>query len=64
MFVERTNVLIYFSTETKRDILNKMSKLLRPDGYLALGSTETTLNINETLKRKVIGKTVFYQIGQ
>jgi chemotaxis protein methyltransferase CheR len=31
------NVLIYFDVETKRQILGKAKKLLRPDGYLFLG---------------------------
>ena len=35
------NVLIYFSAELKRDILNRMAQALVPGGYLFLGSTET-----------------------
>jgi chemotaxis protein methyltransferase CheR len=42
------NVLIYFSQETKHMILEKIrTEILRPDGYLLLGSSETTLNIND-----------------
>jgi len=35
------NVLIYFSTELKRDILDRMADALRPGGYLVLGSSES-----------------------
>jgi len=35
------NVLIYFSDIQKRDILNRMAKVLNPGGYLILGSTES-----------------------
>ncbi len=35
------NVLIYFSHEQKRDILERMSRVLNPGGYLFLGSTES-----------------------
>jgi len=45
------NVLIYFDVETKREILAKMKSILAPDGYLFLGASETTLNINEAFKR-------------
>ncbi|MGS2717503.1 CheR family methyltransferase [Eionea flava] len=35
------NVLIYFTRETKSDILKRMHKCLKPDGYLCLGSSES-----------------------
>ena len=35
------NVLIYFSTESKRDILARMARALNPGGYLFLGSSES-----------------------
>ncbi len=38
------NVLIYFSTELKRDILRRVSQVLVPGGFLFLGSTETIAN--------------------
>jgi len=45
------NVLIYFDVETKRQILGKMRRLLRPDGYLFLGGAETTLNLDDSFER-------------
>ena len=35
------NVLIYFSAESKSDILNRMAKSLNPGGFLILGASES-----------------------
>ncbi|MER2581574.1 MAG: protein-glutamate O-methyltransferase CheR [Candidatus Competibacter sp.] len=56
------NVLIYFDQETKKSILSKIRKTLKPDGYLILGSSETTLNLDPTFESISIGKTVCYQL--
>ncbi|MCB0320671.1 MAG: hypothetical protein KDD60_07060, partial [Bdellovibrionales bacterium] len=45
------NVMIYFDLNTKRHILENCQKRLTPDGYLFLGSTETTLGIFEGFER-------------
>ena len=39
------NVLIYFDPAMKYDILRRIHPHLAPDGYLLLGSTETTLDM-------------------
>ncbi len=41
------NVLIYFSSELKRDILRRISQTLAPGGYLFLGSTETIASYSD-----------------
>lgn len=56
------NVLIYFDQETKKSILSKVRKTLKSDGYLILGSSETTLNLDPTFESISIGKTVCYQL--
>ena len=56
------NILIYFDVETKKAILGKVRQLLRPDGYLFLGSAETTLNLDTTFKKVQFDKTVCYQL--
>lgn len=41
------NVLIYFSTGLKKDILSRMAKALNPGGYLVLGGSESISNYSE-----------------
>ncbi|MBM3989506.1 MAG: protein-glutamate O-methyltransferase CheR [Planctomycetes bacterium] len=42
------NVMIYFDVPMKRSILSNMRRALRPDGYLFLGTAETTINVDES----------------
>jgi chemotaxis protein methyltransferase CheR len=56
------NVLIYFDVETKKAVLDRVSSLLRPDGYLLLGGAETTLNLSDALRRVEDLKGGFYQV--
>ncbi len=58
------NVLIYFDVATRRDMLRKVRKILKPDGYLLLGSAETTLHLDELFTRVRVGRTVFYQVSK
>jgi chemotaxis protein methyltransferase CheR len=55
------NVLIYFDVKTKKEILARIRSVLRPDGYLFLGSAETTLNLDEAFERVQIEKAVCYR---
>jgi len=55
------NVLIYFDPEMKREILTKVNRVLKSDGYLFLGGAETTMNLNVPYRREPIGKTVCYR---
>lgn len=43
------NVLIYFDQATKKDILERMVKLMPSDGYLFLGAAETVLGLTDAL---------------
>lgn len=56
------NVLIYFSAETKKAILAKIRRLLRPDGYLFLGGAETTINLDDNFERVQLDKTTCYRL--
>lgn len=55
------NILIYFSLETKRQILGKARRLLKDDGGLFLGGAETTLNIDPSYERVQLDKSGFYR---
>jgi chemotaxis protein methyltransferase CheR len=58
------NVLIYFDLETKKTILAKARRLLRPGSYLLLGGAETTFNIDDAFEREVIDKATCYRVKQ
>jgi len=55
------NVLIYFSSAFKGDILNRMAEILNPDGYLFLGSSETPTRYTDVYKMIRTSKGVVYQ---
>jgi chemotaxis protein methyltransferase CheR len=42
------NVLIYFDLETKTDVLDRLAKVIEPDGFLALGAAETVVGVTNT----------------
>jgi chemotaxis protein methyltransferase CheR len=50
------NVLIYFDTETKRQILSRVREALRPGGYLLLGASESPLLLQSGFERADIGR--------
>jgi chemotaxis protein methyltransferase CheR len=56
------NVMIYFDVKTKKAILGRLARLLRPDGYLLLGGAETTFNIDGSYRRVESLKSGFYQL--
>ena len=56
------NVMIYFDVETKKTILGRMARVLRPDGYLLLGGAETTVNLDHSYRRIDELRTGFYQV--
>lgn len=56
------NVLIYFDIATKRKILARIRRVLRPDGYLVLGGAETTLNLDDAFERVQIGRAPVYRL--
>jgi chemotaxis protein methyltransferase CheR len=55
------NVLIYFDVETKKKILGELRGALFSGGYLALGGSETTLNLDDQFKRVPAGRAILYQ---
>jgi chemotaxis protein methyltransferase CheR len=50
------NVLIYFDMDTKRDILRRVHRVVAPDGFLLLGSSETTLDLEDHWGRETHGR--------
>lgn len=56
------NVLIYFSTELKRDIMARMAKCLNPGGFLVLGGSESITNYSDEFNLIRWRNGVIYQL--
>ena len=60
-FVFCRNVLIYFDVETKAEVVKKLHKSLKPDGYLILGGSESLVGINSDFEKEKIESTYYYR---
>ncbi len=56
------NVLIYFSAETKKMILEKVRKVMAPNAVLFLGAAETTMGLDASFERVQVENSVFYRL--
>ncbi len=56
------NVLIYFDMATRKSILGALRGALVPGGYLLLGASETTFNLDDSFLRKSIRNSTVYQV--
>jgi chemotaxis protein methyltransferase CheR len=54
------NVMIYFDTDAKKRILDRIYTLLAPDGYLFLGAAETTFHLDARFVRCDAGRAGCY----
>jgi chemotaxis protein methyltransferase CheR len=54
------NVLIYFKPDTRRQIFDRVRRVLRPDGYLVLGGAESTINV-DAFERVPLDKATVYR---
>jgi chemotaxis protein methyltransferase CheR len=55
------NVLIYFDQAVREEVLKRMRSVLRPNGFLLLGASETTSNVDEGYDRHPIGRTMWFR---
>lgn len=55
------NVLIYFNDETKKLIYKNLHRSLSQDGYLFIGSAESTLNYSNDFKKERVGQSFLYR---
>lgn len=56
------NVLIYFDVDTKRLILEKVSKTMSQGATLLLGGSETTMNVSNDFDRLASGDSFYYKL--
>lgn len=56
------NVLIYFETTAKTDVLERIARAMRPGGYLFLGAAETTVKLTDKFSRAFDGPGGCYQL--
>jgi chemotaxis protein methyltransferase CheR len=56
------NVLIYFSPDTKREILRKVRQVMAPQSVLFLGAAETTMGLDTSFERIEADHSVFYRV--
>jgi chemotaxis protein methyltransferase CheR len=54
------NVVIYFNKDTQKGIFDKYADLLRPDGYLYIGHSESLYNVSDRFE--LVGKTTYRKI--
>ena len=57
------NVLLYFSSDVRRTILQNVRRALSRDGFLFVGGGETSLVLDPTFEPVRTGKTVYYRRG-
>lgn len=56
------NVLIYFSDEFRQEILQRIARLLRPDGYLFLGASESLVNYSPEYQMLRHTRGLYYKV--
>ncbi|MDY6937257.1 MAG: protein-glutamate O-methyltransferase CheR [Cyanobacteriota bacterium] len=56
------NVLIYFDKPTRRQILTRVRQVLKPDGYLFLGSTETPFGVDSAFELVRFDRAIGYRL--
>jgi chemotaxis protein methyltransferase CheR len=54
------NVMIYFDSEAKEKLLDRMADLLKPDGYLFIGHSEAMPRHGK--RYRLIGKTIYQKV--
>jgi len=54
------NVMIYFDSETKKNILKELHGTLFRGGWLLLGGAETAFGVEEWFERQTVGGAIVY----
>lgn len=59
-FIFCRNVVIYFDKETQKVLFNRYADLLKPNGYLFIGHSETLHKVSDRFRS--LGKTIYQKI--
>lgn len=59
-FIFFRNVMIYFDKETQKSILDRMADIVKPDGYLFVGHSESPFRLTDRFK--LVGKTIYKRV--
>jgi chemotaxis protein methyltransferase CheR len=57
------NALMYFDLGTRREILGRLRRVLRPDGFLFLGAAESAASIDQAYRLTRLGQAVCYRLA-
>ena len=57
------NVAIYFDEKDKISLFSRLARMLEPDGYLVIGSTESISGICPVFESQRHMRSVYYQLG-
>jgi chemotaxis protein methyltransferase CheR len=58
------NVAIYFKLEDRKRLFEKIARILEPDGYLIVGSSESLTGTSSMYESKRYLRTIYYQLKQ
>jgi chemotaxis protein methyltransferase CheR len=56
------NVLIYVGVDMKKALLMKVRRLLRPDGVLVIGGSESTIYLDESFQPFPVGRPALFRV--
>ncbi|HEX2957571.1 MAG TPA: protein-glutamate O-methyltransferase CheR [Chitinispirillaceae bacterium] len=56
------NVLIYFSDEFKKDVLNRIALRLKPDGFLIVGASESVSSYSNIFSMLTHDRALYYKV--
>jgi chemotaxis protein methyltransferase CheR len=56
------NVAIYFSMDFKRNLFARIARVLKPGGFLILGSAETLTGVSDDYELKQHGRGILYRV--